>query len=584
MTSLTTGSPETTHHTEPLFGPNATLEGRAVFAQLRLQGVQHRRRLSPGSPRAGEQPKVTVIVGKELPVEEVVCLVTEPEAAVVPLQRVKTEWDLLTWGYYEVWEAALPAHPAGTLVRYQIRAHDEDSGETYWADEGAEYSYVVGDSGPPAWALPAIIYQVFPDRFSPGNGRAWNPTSHLSDIYGGTLRGVIDHLDYIAAMGFTALWLNPFFPDDTHHGYHATDYFAVNPRLGTMDDMRELVDKAHARGIRLLLDFVGNHWGSQHASFQAARADRNSPYYNWYYWKNWPEEYVAYYNVLDLPKLNVDHPGVREHLLRSVGYWLGDVGFDGLRLDHADGPSYDFWTDVRVVARSVKPDAWMFGELIRPPEQQLSYTGLFDGNLDFLLCQALRDTFAAGTMSLAGFDAFLNRHEAYFPSQAAFSRPSFLDNHDMDRFLWRAGGDKRRLKLAALVQFTLGGAPIVYNGTEVGVTQERAIHAPDSQGMEECRQPMLWGDEQDNDLSAYFWYLSHLRREHSALWRGDRETLHLDSAAGTYAYVREDGTGAVVVGLNLSDEPREFAVPYLPRASVVTFALPPRSGDVATLK
>jgi glycosidase len=223
----------------------------------------------------------------------------------------------------------------------------------------------------------------------------------------------------------------------------------------------------------------------------------------------------------------------------------------------------------------------MFGELVRPPDQQLSYAGLFDGALDFLLCQALRNTFALGSMSLAAFDAFLNRHEAYFPPQATFSRPSFLDNHDMDRFLWRAGGDTRKLKLAALVQFTLGGAPIVYNGTEVGVTQERAIHDPRSQGMEECRQPMLWGEAQDYDLSAYFWYLSHLRRDHAALWRGGRETLHLDSAARTYAYVREDGGEAVVVGLNLSEEERSFAVPYVPGATKVTFNLPPLSGDVA---
>lgn len=568
---------------ETIFGRMATVDVRSTFAQLRLQGIQHRRRLSPGSPKAGEQPVVSITVGPELPVDEIVCLVTMPEPAVVPMHRVKTEWDLLLWSYYEMWEAALPAHPAGTLVRYQIRARDEDSGEYYWADEGAEYSYLVGDSGPPAWALPAIIYQIFPDRFSPGVGRAWNAASRLSDIYGGTLRGVIDHLDYIAGLGFTAIWLNPFFPDDTHHGYHATDYFAVNPRLGTIDDARELVDKAHERGIRLLLDFVGNHWGSKHASFQAARADRNSPYYNWYYWKNWPEEYIAYFDVPDLPKLNVDHPAVRDHLLRSIGYWLGDIGFDGLRLDHADGPSHDFWTDARAVARSIRPDAWMFGELIRPPDQQLSYAGLFDGTLDFLLCQALRRTFAIGDLSLAGFDAFLDRHEAYFPPQNTFSRPSFLDNHDMDRFLWRAGGDKRKLKLAALVQFTLGGAPIVYNGTEVGVTQERGIHAPGSQGMEECRQPMLWGQAQDADLSSYFWYLSHLRRNHPALWRGGRETLHLDSTARTYAYVREDGGEAVVVGLNLSDESRTFSVPYVPRGTVITFDLPPQSGDATAI-
>ena len=147
----------------------------------------------------------------------------------------------------------------------------------------------------------------------------------------------------------------------------------------------------------------------------------------------------------------------------------------------------------------------------------------------------------------------------------------------------RAGGDKRKLKLAALVQFTLCGAPIVYNGTEVGVSQQRGIHDPYSEGMEECRQPMPWGEAQDYDLSSYFWYLSHLRRNHSALWRGGRETLHLDSAAKTYAYARKDGGDVIVVGLNLSEEAQTFAVPYVAGATKITFTLPPQSGDVTVI-
>ncbi len=564
---------------ESLFGRFSSFDIRAQFADMRLRGIQHRRRLQPGSPAAGQSPTISVIVGPELPVDEVVCLILQPKAERVPLTRARTEWDLLLWGYYEVWEAELPPQPAGTLVRYQIRAHDRDSGEYTWADEGTEYSYVVGDSGPPAWSRPAIIYQVFPDRFYPGDGRKWNETRNLSDIYGGTLRGVIDKLDYIAGLGFTAIWLNPFFPDDTHHGYHATDYFAVNPRLGTMDDIREMVDKAHERGLRLLLDFVGNHWGSRHTTFQDALTNQDSPYRDWYFWRNWPDDYVAYFDVPDLPKLNTDHPGVRDHLLRSVGFWLGDIGFDGLRLDHADGPSQDFWTDVRVVARSIRPDAWMIGELVRPADQQLSYSGLFDGTLDFLLCQALRATFGTGQMSLAAFDAFVNRHEAYFPS--TFSRPSFIDNHDVDRFLWLAGGDKRKLKLASLCHYTLSGPPIVYNGTEVGVTQERFIHDKNSQGMEECRQPMLWGDEQDGELLSAFWWLNHLRRNHPVFWRGRRRTIHLDNAARTYAYVREDGIETALVGFNLSNEPRRFSILDTTRGLRHTFDLPAWSGDVS---
>lgn len=564
---------------ETIFGRMNDEAFRAAYARQLVQGVRHERQLFPGSPSAGESPLVTVQVGQGLPVDEVVCLITEPEPAVVPLRRERVDWNLAAWTYVDVWQGLLPAHSAGTIVRYQIRAHDRDSGESYWADDGAIYSYLVGDTGLPAWALPAIVYQIFPDRFYPGDGREWNAAQHINDIYGGTLRGVIDKLDYIAGMGFTVIWLNPFFPDDTHHGYHATDYFTVNPRLGSMDDIRELVDKAHERGIRLLLDFVGNHWGSKHETFQDALTNPDSPYRDWYYWRNWPDDYVAYFNVADLPKVNVDNPAARDYMLRSVAFWLGDVGFDGLRLDHADGPSMDFWTDVRAVARAVRPDAWMIGEAVRPPDIQLSFSGLFDGNLDFLLARALRETFAAGTWSMAEFDSFLSRHEAYFPVR--WSRPSFLDNHDMDRFLWRAGGDTRRLKLAALCQFTLGGAPIVYNGTESGVLQQMGMGDEGSQGMAENRVPCVWDAEQDGELRDYFWYLIHMRRDHPALWRGSRRTVHLNATEGTYAYVREDGRETIIVGLNASDEPHSFSVLDRLRNRRHTFTLPPWSGDVS---
>lgn len=224
----------------------------------------------------------------------------------------------------------------------------------------------------------------------------------------------------------------------------------------------------------------------------------------------------------------------------------------------------------------------MFGEVTQPPDEQLRYAGLFDGTLDFLLCQGLRDTFAHSTMSLSDFDTLLNRHEAYFPDQSAFSRPSFLDNHDMDRFLFRAKGDKRRLKTAALAQFTLGGAPIVYNGTETGVSQERGIHDKPGQGMAECRQPMRWDAEQDAELVAWFRQLIHLRRERPALWRGDRRTVHLDAAAGTYAYARSiEGTDdVVIVGMNLSDEPQTFTASLAEGLAEVTFELPAMDGDV----
>ena len=563
---------------EFIFGTLATTEQRLETAREERLGVQHQHRLEPRAPRSGESPVLFVTAELDQPLARIECVMSQPETAVFPLSPQKTKWDLLNWSYYQVWQGALPPQPEGTVVRYQIVAYPADGSEPILADDGATFSYFVGDPAQPDWARGAIVYQVFPDRFYPGNGRSWQPTSHLSDIYGGTIRGIIQKLDYIADLGFNAIWLNPFFPDHTHHGYHASDYFSVNPRLGTLDDIKELVAAAHGRDIRLILDFVANHWGSAHDTFQAALTDRTSAYYHWYKWENWPHAYATFFGVKDLPEINVQHPDVRAYLLNSIRYWLGEIGFDGLRLDYVLGPTHDFWTELRAVAKSMRPDVWIFGEAVETPITQLSYEGRFDGCLDFLLAQAIRRTFAFGTMEIEAFANFLDLHEQFFPD--TFSRPSFLDNHDMNRFFWLVGDDKRKLKLAALCQFTLMGAPIVYNGTEVGVTQERGITDPNSHGMEECRQPMLWDGEQDQELLAFYRGLIHLRHEHPLLWQGGRQTLHADSEQGTLAYMRYDASNVILVGLNASDEPHIIEVTCPKNGRCYTFKLAPWSGDV----
>ena len=567
---------------ESIFGLFFTDERRAAYVKQLRSGVKHLNNLQPYAPGPEDMPVVTVTVESQKRIERVECVLSGPETAVFPLSPTDLDWDLLNWSYRQTWQCMLPAQPEGTLVRYQIWVYPADGSDPLPADDGPIFSYLVDTTPLPEWAQEARIYQVFPDRFSPGNGRSWNEVSGLNDIYGGTLRGIIDNLDYIADMGFNCIWLNPFFPDETHHGYHATDHFSVNPRLGTLEDMRELVEKGHAKGIRFLLDFVGNHVGSGHAHFQDALAHEDSPYHDWFYWEEWPEKYVAYFHVPDLPELNTDNPEVRKYMFDSVCYWLAEVGFDGLRMDYVLGPSHDFWTELRQAVRQVKPDAWMFGEATHTPDWLVTYNGRFDACLDFLLTQHIRDTFAFNTLDVAAFDNFLNLHQDFFG--ANLSQPSFLDNHDMDRFLLVAGNDKRKLKLAALCQFTLAGPPIVYNGTEVGVHQDILIHKPDSQGMEECRQPMLWGDEQDAELRAYFRSLLHLRRDHPVIWQGKRKTVHVDAEAGTYAYTVSDDVESILIVFNLSDQERTFAIRFPDKEMINRVKLAPWSGDFQIMR
>jgi glycosidase len=557
---------------EFIFGSLSSERGRVEHYRERRSGLWHDHRIEPLAPRAGDTPRLQVTVGLNTAVDRLDCLLLEPQQLTIPLAPAKNEWDVINWNYVQTWEAALPAQPDGVVVCYRIKALLRDGRPPILADDGATFSYLVGEPDPPEWTSGAVIYQIFPDRFAPGAQNAWIQTEDLESACGETIKGISRKLDYIADLGFNCLWLNPFFPDRTYHGYHATYYFSVNPRLGDEDDVRQLVGQAHARGIRVLLDFVANHWGSRHPTFEQAVRDANSDYYHWYRWKQWPHDYETFFGVRDLPQINVDHGPARQHLLAAVRHWLTEFALDGCRLDYALGPSQDFWTDFRAEVNRVNPQAWIFGEVVETPQKQLSYWGRLHGCLDFVLQQALRSTFASETMKMAEFDALLEKHEAFFP--AAYIRPSFLDNHDVNRFLWLAHGDTRKLKLAALCQFTLSGPPIVYDGTEAGLSPDRVMMQPDGgHQMAVARLPMIWGDAPDVELLAYYRWLIHFRSLYPALWRGRRRTVHLDASGGTYANIRATDDEMVTVCLNLSNERRAVV------AAGHAFELAPWSGD-----
>ena len=181
----------------------------------------------------------------------------------------------------------------------------------------------------------------------------------------------------------------------------------------------------------------------------------------------------------------------------------------------------------------------------------------------------MRKTFAFGRWNARQFSEFLDRHEAYFP--ATFTRPSFLDNHDMNRFLWVARGDFRKLKLAALCQFTLVGAPVIYYGTEVGLSQHddvmqhgRAIH-------EEARLPMIWGEGRDQNLLAFYKDLIALRKNYSALRRGTRTTIFSDEKI--LVYRRSDQEESLITVLNVSEQ--EASLELELTESVLAFATSP---------
>lgn len=536
-----------------IFGTLATDESRLKHLTKLHGGVTHNHNRLPRDPQPGQPTQIFLTLGPSHPHNKAWVYWTNDgsdpagengvasNGHATPLEPISSEWSTFMWGYIRTFRGEIPAQEAGTIVRYRVAAGGSVT-ETL-ADDGTFYAYYVDNDPPPAWTKDAVIYQIFADRF-------FSPAKDFPAIEdkpslkcNGTLRGIIEKLDYLAELGINCLWLTPVFPSPSYHGYDATSFYDINPRLGTKEDFKDLIEQSHARGIRILMDFVPNHWSNQHPNFLEACADKHSPFVEWYTFEEHPHKYKTFFGVKTLPQINLRHTAARQHVTGSAKYWL-DFGVDGFRVDYCIGPTPDFYADFRQATRTSNPESWTFGEAVDPPDSQLTFEGGMDGALDFMLLEGLRNTFAFGKWNARQLAEFLDRHEAYFP--ASFSRPSFLDNHDMNRFLWVAKGDTRKLKLAALCQFTLAGAPVIYYGTEVGLSQPRDMMQNGRAIHEEGRMPMLWGDDQNRELFDFYRELIALRKHESALRHGARETVFVDEHVLAYRRIH-DGESVLCV-------------------------------------
>lgn len=554
-----------------IFGTLATEPLRLARVYGQRADISHAFRRFPLDPLPAQAVKLVISVGPSYPVRRGWVYWTtdgsDPRGSfgkvlngyAAPLFFTHSEWDNYLWGYLSYYEAYLPGFPAGSVVRYSFGFEVSGKGEIF-SDKGRVYAFYVDDDSVPDWTKDAVVYEIFVDRFSPAKGEQWKKPTNLGGFFGGTLKGITDHLDYLADLGVNTLWLTPVFPSPSHHGYDATDFFDVEERLGGKENLRLLLVEAHRLGMRVLLDFVPNHVSSLHPYFQSAISDPRSPYREWFTFHHYPDDYETFFGVKSLPQLNLRYPPAREYVLNAARYWL-EFGVDGFRVDYAIGPASDFWADFRKVTRQVKPDCWTFGEIVDPSDVQLTFAGQLDGALDFILLEGLRQSLAFGRWDGHRLASFLERHHAYFP--ADFSRPSFLDNHDMNRFLWAASNDQRRLKLAALLQFSLVGPPVIYYGTEVGLSQQQDVRQ-DGRGVpEEARLPMLWGNDQDLQLLSFYRRLIEVRKKFTALSRGSFKVLECNDALVIVERQHEQQTLAAVINLSSASQTHSLTGPWM---------------------
>ncbi len=436
-----------------------------------------------------------------------------------------------------------------------------------------QVSCVPQDFTTPDWAKGAVIYQVFPDRFySAGKvnleGKLrpyslhrdwyeevqWQPTPEgvvlNNDFYGGNFRGIIEKMDYIASLGTTILYLNPISKSFSSHRYDTGDYKTPDPMLGTEKDFTALCDAAHARGIKVILDGVYSHTGSNSIYFnkngtfpgKGAYQSPDSPYYSWFQFHNWPDSYKSWWNFDTLPTVNKMDPAFIKYIITDedsvVAHWL-KLGADGYRLDVADELPDEFIRLLRNRVREINPDALVLGEVWEDASVKKAYGKrrryFVDAELDSVMNYPFRTAiinFMRGFDSGRGLkDTVMSIVENY-PPQVWMCNMNLLGTHDTPRILTALVDDfdgpreekayrrlsrhqmdvaRDRLLMASFLQYTLPGAPSLYYGDEAGM---EGYKDPFN------RRTYPWGRE-DQEFLAHFRRLGQLRRSLEALRLGD---------------------------------------------------------------
>jgi neopullulanase len=437
----------------------------------------------------------------------------------------------------------------------------------------------------PDWVRDAVFYQIFPDRFArsltvpkPSHLDEWGapPTRH--GYQGGDLVGVVEKLDYLKDLGVNAVYFTPVFQSASNHRYHTHDYEKVDPMLGGNTALARLLEEAHARGMRVVLDGVFNHASRGFFQFHDILENgADSAYLDWFSVSGFPlnaydlertPTYKAWWGLPALPKFNTSTPAVREFLWGVGRKWI-DLGIDGWRLDVANEIDDDgFWQEFRRRVRAGNPNAYIVGEVWVESTRWLNHGDMWDAVMNYrftIACLAffigdaidedlLRPTclFPVGPKDAETFRKALDQLRSIYPWSVTSVMLNLLDSHDMARFLTLARGDRSALRLATLFQMTYPGAPSIYYGDEIGM---EGAHDPDNRRAFPWHKPESW----DTDLLHDVQRMIALRHAHPALRRGSYTILR--AADDVFAHARQLDGQTIVVAFNVSRSTRRVDLP-----------------------
>jgi len=428
-----------------------------------------------------------------------------------------------------------------------------------------------------SWWKEAIFYEIFVRSFNDSDGDGI-----------GDFNGITQKLGYLESLGVNAIWLMPINPSPAYHGYHVTNYYAVNPDYGTMDDFKHLLDEAHKKNIHIIMDFVINHTSTSHPFFVDANSSPNSEYRDWYIWSDtthgnkWHEGndgyYFAYFSG-EIPDLNYRNPEVTAQMYKVSQYWLEDIGVDGFRVDAAkhlieEGDKFentqsthDWFREYYSSQKSLHPDAFMIGEIFGAGAFiAKTYEGQFDQIFNFEL--------ASGMLNSVNGESNTNINGAWTFTLKDITDGNyaiFLTNHDQNRVMSVLNGNEQKAKLAAILLLTSPGTPFIYYGEEIGMQGKKPLD-------ESVRLPMQWDaspnagfttgtpwrkpfenfeevnvakqEADPTSLLNTYRELIQLRKSHPTLQHGSIVVLDTGNS-GIFAFIRTDGNEHFLILINL---------------------------------
>jgi cyclomaltodextrinase len=379
---------------------------------------------------------------------------------------------------------------------------------------------------------------------------------------------VLEELDYIQSLGVNAIYFTPIFQSASNHRYHTHDYYQVDPMLGGNQALRELIDAAHSRNLKIVLDGVFNHSSRGFFFFHDVLENgSNSPWVNWFKIQDWPRapydgsvpaNYDAWAGIRSLPTFNHDHPDVKEYIMEIAEYWL-EFGIDGWRLDVPyEIKTPGFWQEFRQRVKGINPHAYIVGEVWTDAREWLDGTQ-FDGVLNYLFNEAAI-AFAVGdrivlelvesqsyypypALDAAGYAAKIHRLLELYPWEIQLTQLNVLSSHDTARLISIADGDQASVELCNLLLFTFPGAPSIYYGDEVGLPG----------GIDpDCRRVFPLKSDWNQDILNTHKQLISIRQNYPALRIGNYQVLY---AVGTvYVFARTLESEELIIAVNVGSE------------------------------